>query len=124
MQVLVIEDEEDVRLNIVEILESGGFEPIDAADGRVGLAIAQAQHPDLIICDIKMPIVSGFELTKAIRQNFSRDEVKLIMMTAVKDPTSIERAIRMGIHDYIVKPFSPLILIEKVERVLAEKKVG
>lgn len=123
-KILLIDDDQDILRLAERLLASVGHTVTSAENGLKGLEWAQKQKFELIICDVKMPIVSGFDLTKAIRQNFSRDEVKLILMTGVKDPASIERAIRMGVHDYIVKPFSPQILLEKVDRVLTEKKVG
>ncbi|MBE9028442.1 response regulator [filamentous cyanobacterium LEGE 11480] len=114
MQVLVIEDEADVRLNIVEILESGGFQPIDAADGRVGLAIAQSQHPDLIICDIKMPDLDGYEVLEAIRNNPSTATLPFIFLTAKTDLRELRQGMNLGADDYLTKPFRRIELLETI----------
>jgi two-component system, sensor histidine kinase and response regulator len=114
MQVLVIEDEEDVRLNIVEILESGGFDPIDAADGRVGLAIAQARQPDLIICDIKMPDLDGYEVLAAIRNNPTTATLPFIFLTAKTDRQDRRQGMNLGADDYLTKPFRRVELLETI----------
>jgi two-component system, sensor histidine kinase and response regulator len=114
MQVLVIEDEEDVRLNIVEILESGGFDPIDAADGRVGLAIAQAQQPDLIICDIKMPDLDGYAVLDAIRNNPTTATLPFIFLTAKTDRQDLRQGMNRGADDYLTKPFRRMELLDTI----------
>lgn len=114
MQVLVIEDEADVRLNIVEILESGGFQPIDAPDGRAGLAIAQKQRPDLIICDIRMPDLNGYEVLSAIRSNPTTATLPFIFLTAKTDPSDQRQGMNLGADDYLCKPFRRVELLEAI----------
>lgn len=114
MQVLVIEDEEDVRLNIVEILESGGFESIDAADGRVGLALAQSERPDLIICDIRMPDLDGYDVLAAIRQNPATATLPFIFLTAKTDHSDQRYGMNLGADDYLTKPFRRVELLETI----------
>jgi two-component system, sensor histidine kinase and response regulator len=114
MQVLVIEDEADVRLNIVEILESGGFQPIDACDGRAGLAIAQKQQPDLIICDIRMPDLSGYDVLSAIRSNPTTATLPFIFLTAKTDPSDLRQGMNLGADDYLCKPFRRVELLEAI----------
>jgi two-component system, sensor histidine kinase and response regulator len=114
MQVLVIEDEEDVRLNIVEILESGGFEPIDAANGNVGLKLAQKHHPDLILCDIKMPDVDGYQVLEAIRQQPATATTPFIFLTAKTDRADLRYGMNLGADDYLTKPFRRIELLDTI----------
>lgn len=114
MQVLVIEDEEDVRLNIVEILASGGFEPIDAPNGRIGVEIAQSQRPDLIICDIRMPDLDGYAVLEAIRNDPTTATLPFIFLTAKTDRHDLRYGMNLGADDYLTKPFRRLELLETI----------
>jgi two-component system, sensor histidine kinase and response regulator len=114
MQVLVIEDEEDVRLNIVEILASGGFESLDAADGRIGLRLAQTCTPDLILCDIKMPEVDGYQVLEAIRRHPETATTPFIFLTAKTDRADLRHGMNLGADDYLTKPFRRIELLETI----------
>ncbi len=114
MQVLVIEDEEDVRLNIVEILESGGFDSIDAADGYVGLQLAQTCTPDLILCDIKMQDVDGYQVLEAIRRQPATATTPFIFLTAKTERADLRYGMNLGADDYLTKPFRRLELLETI----------
>jgi two-component system, sensor histidine kinase and response regulator len=114
MQVLVIEDEADVRLNIVEILASGGFKSIGAANGRVGLALAQQNPLDLIICDIRMPDLDGYQVLEAIRRNPATASLPFIFLTAKTDPAEVRQGMNYGADDYLTKPFRRVELLETV----------
>jgi two-component system, sensor histidine kinase and response regulator len=114
MQVLVIEDEEDVRLNIVEILESGGFESIDAADGLIGLQLAQQCTPDLILCDIKMQDVDGYQVLEAIRRQPATATTPFIFLTAKTDRADRRYGMNLGADDYLTKPFRRVELLDTI----------
>ncbi len=114
MQVLVIEDEEDVRSNIVEILGSGGFQSLDAGNGQSGLALAKAHHPDLILCDIKMPDVDGYDVLQEIRLDPTTATIPFIFLTAKTDRADLRQGMNLGADDYLIKPFRRLELLETI----------
>ncbi len=114
MKILVIEDETDVRLNIVEILASGGFDPIHAEDGLTGLNLAKKRPPDLIVCDIKMPDFDGYCVLKALRQDPLTAEIPFIFLTAKSDKAEMRQGMNLGADDYLTKPFRRLELLETI----------
>ena len=81
-KILVIEDEESVRDNLLDILEAENFETVAAANGRIGVEMAMSEYPDLILCDIMMPELDGYGVLKALRQESSTSTIPLIFLTA------------------------------------------
>jgi two-component system, sensor histidine kinase and response regulator len=114
MRILVIEDEKDVRLNIVEILASGGFDSINAENGFVGIQMARETFPDLIICDIKMPDFDGYGVLEELRQDPSTALIPFIFLTAKADRAEIRQGMNLGADDYLTKPFRRMDLLETI----------
>jgi len=114
MKILVIEDEESVRENILEILEYEGFEAVGAEDGRVGLQRAQEQRPDLIVCDIAMPQMDGYSVLAEIRQIPETAATPFIFLTARADRPFMRHGMELGADDYLTKPFSSAELIAAI----------
>ncbi|KAM3101454.1 response regulator [Phormidesmis sp. 146-12] len=114
MRILVIEDEKDVRLNIVEILASGGFDSINAENGFVGIQMAKETSPDLIICDIKMPDFDGYGVLEELRQDPSTSMIPFIFLTARADRAEIRQGMNLGADDYLTKPFRRMDLLETI----------
>jgi signal transduction histidine kinase len=114
MRILVIEDEKDVRLNIVEILASGGFDSLNAENGFVGIQIAREASPDLIICDIKMPDFDGYGVLKELRQDPSTEMIPFIFLTAKTDHAEIRQGMNLGADDYLTKPFRRMDLLATI----------
>lgn len=113
--ILIIEDEPE----IAEILESyfarEGFRVICAGDGPLGLAHHQRLRPDLVVLDIKLPGLDGYEVLAAIRR---RGETPVIMVTALAEDLDKLQALRIGADDYVVKPFNPLEVVARARAVL------
>lgn len=114
MKILVIEDERDVRLNILEILSSSNFETVHASNGREGIKLARETKPELIICDIKMPDIDGYEVLSELRQNTETATIPFIFLTAKADKTDIRRGMNLGADDYLTKPFRRIELLETI----------
>lgn len=104
-KILVIEDEEIVRANILEILASGEFEALGAENGRVGIEIAESEIPDLVICDITMPEIDGYGVLEQLRQNPATATIPFIFLTARADKTDFRTGMNLGADDYLTKPF-------------------
>lgn len=119
-RILVIDDAPEVREVIVNVLEAGGHEGIAAPDGATALELIREQVPDLIICDIMMPKMDGYELLEKLRAEPETMIVPFIFLTAKSDKTDQRRGMLLGADDYITKPFSVNELLKAVEVRLAK----
>jgi two-component system, sensor histidine kinase and response regulator len=113
-KVLIIEDEESLRNNVAEILALEGFEALTAANGRIGLALAQENLPDLVVCDVMMPEMDGFEVLSALRENQATRLIPFILLTAMAERENIRKGMELGADDYIIKPFGVKELLHSV----------
>ena len=103
--ILVIEDEKPVLTNIVEILESGGFQAIGAENGAEGIRLAKECEPDLILCDIMMPVMDGHGVLNELRSVPATATIPFIFLTAKADKTDLREGMNLGADDYLTKPF-------------------
>lgn len=116
--ILVVEDEPAIAQSIQDRLEMDKYRVILAADGKQGLEIAAHQKPDLILLDVNMPVMDGFEMLEALRKNPNAADCPVIMTTVRNQKDDIARAEAAGVNDYIVKPFDLSVLLQKIEAVL------
>lgn len=121
-KVLIVEDEEIVRTNIAEVLESEGFEVDSAENGITAIQKIDRFFPDLILSDIMMPGMDGYELVKYIQQNPLTSSIPIILLTARADNQDIRRGMQYGADDYITKPFRAQDLINAVTTRLNKQK--
>ncbi len=105
-KILVIEDETPVRQNLVELLSSEGFLPIEAKDGEEGARLAWEMLPDVILCDINMPKMDGFGVLTRISRDPATATIPFIFLTARTEREDLRRGMNLGADDYIMKPFS------------------
>lgn len=117
-KVLVVEDDESIS-NVVELnLRLDGYEVYLAADGEEGLSMVEEVEPDLVILDVMMPKVDGWEVLMRLRQQPETRDIPVIMLTAIGDEQSKVMGLRGGADDYVAKPFSPLELTARVKVIL------
>ena len=121
MNVLVIDDTAEVRQVIVQTLASFGFSAREAADGKTGIELALARRPNLIICDVRMPGLDGFQTLSEIRNRPEIASVPFIFLTAAVDKNEMRRGMSSGADDYLTKPFTPEELMEAVTSRLARQ---
>lgn len=114
--VLIVDDEVGVRELLTDALSLGGFETLEAKDGMSALTLIRKHKPDLLIIDINMPVMDGFELLERVRT--SKNQVPAIMLTARKDRTDVSKGLRLGADDYVTKPFGLEELLLRVRAVL------
>lgn len=114
-KILLIEDNEDIRNNTAEILELSSYKVITAENGKAGVEKALEFLPDLIICDIMMPVLDGFGVLHAVHKNESIRNTPFIFLTAVTDRNDFRKGMEMGADDYITKPFTSTELLNAVE---------
>jgi len=113
-KILVIEDEAAVGINILEILQSGGFEVIMAQDGETGMQLAKQHIPNLIICDIMMPGLDGYGVLMALREESDTAMIPFIFLTAKTTREDFRQGMNLGADDYLTKPFRRTELLEAV----------
>lgn len=114
-RVIVIEDDRAIVGPLIRILEGSGYTVTAASDGATGLKIVQTQHPDLVILDIMLPVMDGWEVCKAIRQT---SVVPILMLTALNDEVDRILGLELGADDYLTKPFSTRELLARIKALL------
>lgn len=121
-KILIIDDEKDYCLFIKQNLElSGDYSVTIATDGRTGLATASREKPDLILLDIIMPKMNGFEVLREIKRNKELNTTPVIMLTALDNEESREKALSIYGEDYITKPVDTETLAGRIEAVLSRR---
>lgn len=114
-QILVIEDEDEIREAITDLLSAENFQVIQAKDGETGIQLVQAEDPDLIICDILMPSFDGYQVLNQLRQDPKTATIPLVFLTAKGDKSDLRHGMNLGADDYLVKPFTRQELLNAVQ---------
>jgi signal transduction histidine kinase len=118
-KIAVIEDNEDIRILLVEILTCQGFECVVAPNGYIGIQKIIEHEPDLVLCDIMMPELDGYEVLQAIRKSATVGNIPFIFLTAKIEPSDFREAMNLGADDYLTKPIDADLLIEVINNRLA-----
>lgn len=117
-RILVVEDHQDNRRIVRDLLASVGYETIEAASGQTGVALAESLHPDLILMDIQLPEVDGYEATRRIKANPALVDIPIIAVTSYALSGDEALAREAGCDGYVSKPFSPRALLATVRSFL------
>lgn len=120
-KILVIEDESDIRDAVKDWLHFEGYEVIGAENGKQGLELIYSEHPDLVLCDISMPIMDGHEVLIELRSNPSYAQIPFVFLTAAADRESVQTGMNLGADDYLTKPFSHTDIVDAVKTRLAQR---
>jgi len=112
--ILVVEDQEDNRQILRDLLTNGGFDMIEAENGRDAITAAEANRPDLILMDIQLPLLDGYEATRRIKSNPDLKSIPIIVVTSYALSGDEEKARSAGCDDYVAKPYSPRQLLAKI----------
>jgi DNA-binding response OmpR family regulator len=120
-KILVIDDKQDIRTLIKAVLRNFNFAVIEAEDGQMGLQMLQKHKPDLVVCDINMPGMDGYELLAAVRESLDTASTPFILMTGLVSRDGFRRGMVNGADDYLVKPFTTDELVEAVMSRLARQ---
>lgn len=118
LTILVIENEVSNRLLIERVLSTRGYRCLSAANGREALAILDVEPVDLILTDLSMPVLDGYQTTQLIRARPALANVPIVAVTAYALSDENEAALRIGCNEYLTKPFKPRQLLEVVDRLL------
>jgi len=114
-KILLIEDNEAIRENTAEILQLAGYDVTTAADGKEGVEKAFAKKPDLVICDIMMPILDGYGVLHMIQKNKDTQNTPFIFVSAKTEHSDIRKGMEIGADDYLTKPFSAGELVDAIQ---------
>src|SRR5699024_5243248 len=114
-KLLIIEDDEILKDNTAELLELSGYEVITASNGKTGIEQAKAHNPDLIICDIMMPKMYGYEVLESLTANEDTRYIPFIFLTAKTEHKEVRKGMDMGADDYLTKPFDESDLLNAIE---------
>ena len=119
-RILVIEDHEDNRRILRDLLTSAGYESLEAVTGEEGVALAETQRPDLILMDIQLPGLDGYEATRRIKAHPALRRIPIIAVTSYALSGDEVKAQEAGCDDYVTKPFSPRALLAKIREYLPQ----
>lgn len=121
--ILVIEDDSTQRLLTSSVLRSAGYEVVEAQDGTEGLKLARQSPPDLVVCDVVMPGMNGYELVASLKQEAAFATVPVILLTAMSERSHMRAGMTAGADDYLHKPFRAVELRKAVETLLSKREL-
>ena len=116
--VLIVEDQEDNRAILRDLLSTSGYELIEATNGEEGVALAESKRPDLILMDVQLPVMDGYEATRRIKGNVELKSIPVIAVTSYALSGDEAKAQAAGCDGYVAKPFSPRQLLAKIREYL------
>jgi CheY-like chemotaxis protein len=117
-KILLADDDPAIRLLVNATLRSDQYQIIEASDGQEALTLARREHPDLILLDVSMPKVDGFEVCRRLKEDPSTAEIRIIMLTGHTLDADRQAGAALGADGYFTKPFSPLALLDRIADVL------
>jgi len=120
--VLIVDDESYIVKSLSFVMKNAGFETCSAGDGEEALQKLDEMVPDLVILDVMMPKLDGFEVCKAIRGNPAWSSIKIIMLTAKGRDSEREKGLALGADDYLTKPFSTRDILKRVQEMMNEER--
>lgn len=119
-KILLADDEEDIKIVIKIYLESKGHTVVTAFDGLDAIDKAESEKPDLILLDIMMPIMNGFEVCSRLKENKATASIPIVMLSAASQKDSVEKGLSVGAVDYIIKPFETTKLDEVMTKIFGK----
>lgn len=118
-KILIVDDEPNILLSLEFLMKKSGFEVFIARDGKEALSIINENRPEVIILDIMMPEVDGYEVCQLVKSNPALHHIKVIFLSAKTKESDIQKGLEMGADLYLTKPFSTKELMEKVKSLVA-----
>ncbi|MFH1308497.1 MAG: response regulator, partial [Patescibacteria group bacterium] len=120
-KILFIEDEQALQKSIGDILNSRGYKVISALNGEIGLKLVEQEIPDLVLLDLILPKINGFEILKRIKKNKKTEKIPVVILTNLEATENIDKAIELGATTYLIKTSYTLgELIEKIKKIIGE----
>jgi two-component system, cell cycle response regulator DivK len=118
-RILVVEDQEDLRGVLRDLFVSSGYIVIEAVDGEAGVTRAKSDRPDIILMDIQMPVIDGYEATRQIKADPALASIPIVAVSSFAMKGDEEKARAAGCDDYVTKPYSPIQLLRMVRGYLS-----
>jgi DNA-binding response OmpR family regulator len=122
-KILIAEDEQDILELITFTLQFGGYEVIPTSNGEDALEMARKEQPDLVLLDVRMPRMSGYEVCIHVKADRDTHHIPVVFLSAKGQETEIKTGFDTGAIDYILKPFAPDYLLKRLEEILASEAV-
>ena len=122
--VLIVDDEDHIVTSLSYVMKNAGFEVSSASDGEQALEKISSIKPDLVILDVMMPKLDGFEVCKAVRADSSLNSVRIIILTAKGRDTERQKGLELGADDYLTKPFSTRDILDRAKELLAVERIA
>ena len=120
-RILVVEDQEDLRGVLRDLFTRSGYIVIEATDGATGVASAKADRPDIILMDIQMPVIDGYEATRQIKADPALKQIPVVAVSSFAMKGDEEKARAAGCDHYVTKPYSPIQLLRMIRGHLGDK---
>jgi CheY-like chemotaxis protein len=121
--ILIAEDDRDIREFLVVALRVSGFNVIEARNGEEAVVLASSRRPDLILLDIRMPKVTGFEACEILKANPDTRNIPVVFLSAYAHKDEIQRGLQLGAEEYLTKPIAPDFLTQRVGNLLEQAKL-
>lgn len=118
VRIVVIEDETPLRESILMLLRFEGYDVVGAPDGNIGLEQVRQQKPDVIICDIMMPSMDGFQIVEKLQSAPETASIPVMFLSALSDRAALARARALGVESYLVKPVTFDVLLDELQKIL------
>ncbi len=118
IKILIVDDEPNIVLSLDYLVRKKGFTPFIARNGSEALAIAEKEKPNLVVLDIMMPDIDGYEVCKQIKANASLEHTKIIFLSAKSRQEDIDKGLAMGADQYVTKPFSTKQIMQEIINLL------
>ena len=122
--ILIVDDEDHIVTSLSYVMNNAGFEVSSASDGEEALEKISSIKPDLVILDVMMPKLDGFEVCKAVRADSSLNSVRIIILTAKGRDTERQKGLELGADDYLTKPFSTRDILDRAKELLAVERIA
>ncbi|MCA9953140.1 MAG: response regulator [Anaerolineales bacterium] len=123
-KILIAEDDQDIRELVVLTLQFSGFDVVPVEDGSLAVEKAKTEAFDLILMDVRMPRMTGYEACRRLKDMDSTKNIPIIFLSAKGQEQEIQTGINVGAADYILKPFAPDTLVNTINKVLSKAKAG
>lgn len=119
-KILIAEDEPDIRELVAFTLRFGGYEVVTASNGEEAVQLARKENPDLILLDVRMPRMTGYEACREIKSDTNLRDTPVVFLSAKGQESEIQAGIESGAEEYLLKPFAPDQLTQRVQSILAK----
>ena len=119
-KILIVDDEPSIIVPVQFLMEQNGYDVMVAFSGEEAMEIIAEKKVDLILLDIMLPVIDGFEVCQRVRENLQWNKIKIILLTALGSDANVEKGLALGADAYITKPFSNIEIVDKVKGLLEE----